>query len=313
MTMVKRTFLLCLFICSVFCSIAQKNSAAYPKNKKRLWITAGANAAFWTGSYIALNKVWYSEYPRSRFHFFNDNDEWNQMDKAGHAWTGYTLSLLSAKMWKWTGLNDKASALLGGATGFMYQGIIEMQDAYSAEWGFSWSDIGANALGSGLFVSQQLLWQEQRIQLKLGYIPYRYPDQNRSLLDRRNNLFGHSFAERILKDYNSQTYWASVRVAAFFPDSGIPKWLNVAVGYGSDGLYGARNNKWIDKNGNSSDFTSIERVKRFYLSPDIDLTKIPTGSKLLRSVFQVLNILKIPAPALELNSRGKLQGHAIRF
>src|SRR5690242_7933555 len=38
-----------------------------------------------------LYTQWYQSYPQSRFHFFNDVDEWNQMDKAGHLMTAYSI------------------------------------------------------------------------------------------------------------------------------------------------------------------------------------------------------------------------------
>ena len=292
-------------------SFAQKDSSLPQVNKSRVWITGIANTAFWAGSYIALDKAWYADFPRSSFHFFNDNEEWNQMDKAGHSWTAYTLSKASAKMWKWSGLTDNTSAVLGGASGLMYQSIIEVQDGFSSQWGFSWGDMGANTFGAGLFVAQQLAWKEQRVQLKLGYTPYDYPAE---LHNRRNSLFGASFAERILKDYNSQTYWASVNIASFLAgNSNFPKWLNIALGYGSDGMMGARSNSWKDAEGQLHDYTNIARTRRFYLSPDVDLIRIKTKSKFLRSAFFILNIIKIPAPAIELNSSGKLTGHAIKF
>jgi hypothetical protein len=307
---VKRTLILCLLTCAFTSGFAQKDTVAHSINKKRLWITAGANAAFWTGSYIALNKAWYADYPRSSFHFFNDNEEWNQMDKAGHAWTSYTISRASSKMWKWTGVDENVSAILGGASGMVYQSIIEMQDAYSSQWGFSWGDMGANAFGSGLFVTQQLVWKEQRIQIKISYTPYNYPE---GIGNRRNELFGNSLAERILKDYNSQTYWASANIASFFPGTSIPEWLNIAFGYGSEGMLGARSNIWTNKEGRSYDYSSVSRTRRFYLSPDVDFTRIKTSSRLLRSAFFILNIIKIPAPAIELNSKGKFIAHAIKF
>src|SRR6188472_3997050 len=57
--------------------------------RERIQIVARTNVALWAGSFFALNKAWYSGFPRSSFHFFNDNNEWNQMDKAGHMWTNY--------------------------------------------------------------------------------------------------------------------------------------------------------------------------------------------------------------------------------
>ncbi len=273
-------------------------------------MVSAANLTLWTASFIALNKSWYANYPRSSFHFFNDNAEWNQVDKAGHLWTNYLVTRLSTEMWKWTGLPEKKAVILGGVSGVAYQSIIEIQDGFSKEWGFSWGDMAFNVAGAAAFVTQELGWKDQRIQVKLSYWPYDYPT---NLVPRRNQLFGKSTHERILKDYNSQTYWASANLSSFFQGSSIPKWLNVAVGYGADGMYGGRKNTWTDKNGAYFDRADIPRFRRFYLSPDVDLTKIKTNSGVLKVVFYVLNMVKVPAPALELNSTGKLQFHFMKF
>jgi hypothetical protein len=150
-------------------------------------------------------------------------------------------------------------------------------------------------------VAQEIGWQEQRLQVKLGYWPVKHP---RELIGRRNELFGSSWAERVLKDYNSQTYWLSANIASFFPGSNLPEWLNIAVGYGAKGMYGGRNNIWTDNEGITHDYSRIKRVRLFYLSPDIDLTRIPVNSRLLKTVFFILNFVKVPAPAVELNSNG---------
>ncbi|MEO5998746.1 MAG: DUF2279 domain-containing protein [Chitinophagaceae bacterium] len=279
-------------------------------DKKRVFIITATNVSIWTISFIALNKSWYADYPKSSFHFFNDNAEWNQIDKAGHLWTNYHVTRLSSEMWKWTGLPEKKSVILGGISGIAYQSIIEIQDGFSQAWGFSWGDMAANVAGAAAFVSQELAWKEQRVQFKLSYWPYDYPGD---LHTRRNQLFGKSGHERILKDYNSQTYWASVNLAKFFPASSLPRWLNISIGYGSDGMYGGTQNTWTDKTGNSFDRTDIRRMRRFYLSPDVDLTEIKTKSGLLKTVFYVLNMVKFPAPALEVNSVGKVRFHYVKF
>ncbi len=285
------------------------NGKGYVDNK-RILVVSAANVSLWTISFIALNKSWYANYPRSSFHFFNDNAEWNQMDKTGHLWTDYHIARLSSEMWKWTGLNDKKSVILGGVSSVAYQSIIEIQDGFSSEWGFSWGDMAANVAGAATFVAQELGWEEQRIQIKLSYWPYKYPAD---LVGRRDQLFGKSWNERILKDYNSQTYWASANIKSFFPASSIPGWLGVCVGYGSDGMVGGRTNIWTDKSGIVFNRTDIQRVRRFYLSVDADLTKIKTNSGLLKTVFYVLNMIKVPAPALEVNSTGGMRLHYLKF
>ncbi|GAC1449456.1 MAG: hypothetical protein NVSMB7_11500 [Chitinophagaceae bacterium] len=126
-------------------------------------------------------------------------------------------------------------------------------------------------------------------------------------------MFGKSLAERTLKDYNSQTYWISANLKSFFPQSKCPAWLNVSLDYSADGMLGGVENIWTDKQGNHFDRTDIPRVRRFFIAPDIDLTKIKTKSKLLKTLFFTLNILKIPAPAIELNSKGKFVGHLFYY
>jgi hypothetical protein len=278
-------------------------------DRKKLAIVTGANVVFWAGSYVALNKAWYKDYEKSDFHFFDDYPEWNQADKAGHIWTTYHVSRASAETWKWTGVDQRLSAALGGVSGIIYQSIIEIQDGNSSKWGFSWSDIGANVVGSGAFVLQELVWQQQRIQIKLSYWPCDYAPE---LYQRRNELFGAGEMERLLKDYNSQTYWVSANIASFFPETRLPDWMNVSVGYGVEGLLGGRSNVW-SSGGEVFDYSHIKRERKYYLSPDIDLTRIKTKSKALRTVFFLLSAIKVPAPALELSSSGTFKIRALKF
>lgn len=303
MPVVKRMLILFCLLYPLLPSFAQTDSLPSVR-KKRVAFVAAANGIFYTGSFVALNRAWYADYPKTTFHFFNDNAEWNQMDKAGHVWSTLHIARYSTEMWRWSGLDHQLSVILGGISGMAYQTIIEMQDAYSSAWGFSWGDVGANTIGAGAFVLQELTWKEQRLQVKLGYWPSTYPPD---LIQRRNQLFGKSTAERLLKDYNSQTYWVSANVASFFPSSRVPKWLNLAAGYSAGGMYGGRTNKWTDKEGTHHDYTFINRARKYYVAPDIDLTKIPVKAKWLKSVFFVLNAVKIPTPALELTN-GSIKG-----
>lgn len=279
-------------------------------NKKRLWLVGGTQAALWVGSFVALNQLWYADYPRGSFHFFNDIREWNQMDKLGHVFTTFQVSNISSKMWKWAGLSHRKSVIYGAISGIAYESVIEIQDGFSSEWGFSLADMGSNILGAALFVAQELTWEEKRIRLKLSFANHDFPKE---VENRYDDLFGKSFLERYLKDYNSQTYWISVNPRSFAPGSKFPAWLNIATGYSSDLMLGGRENTWTDKQGVFFDRRDISRTRRIYLSPDIDFTKIPTRSKFLKNVFLLMGGIKMPAPTLELNSKGKLRGHLLYF
>ncbi len=280
-------------------------------DKHRTLLVAGSWATIYTASVIGLSTVWYTDYEKTSFHFFNDNGEWLQMDKAGHIYSAYFQSVLTTNALQWTGTSKNKSAIYGAATGFAFQSTLEIFDGFSAEWGASTGDILANAIGSGISLSQFLLWNEQRIQIKFSAHNVSYTDDLKS---RTEDLYGTSFAENILKDYNGQTYWLSVNPASFIKkeNSKFPKWLNIAAGYGANGMLGGFNNVW-EQNGETVDRSDVPRVRQFYLSPDIDFTKIKTKSATLKTVFTLLNFIKFPAPALEINSKGVLKFHALYF
>ena len=270
----------------------------------------GTVAVTYASSLIALNHTWYKNYPKSSFHTFDDSGEWLQMDKVGHGWSVYNLSRASTSAWKWAGLSQKQSVLIGSLTGFSYLTVIEILDAHSEKWGWSWADMAANIGGSSLFALQELGWKEQRIQFKFSAHRKKYES---GLNTRADELFGESLPERILKDYNGQTLWFSFNLKSFLKKSNLPSWLNLSIGYGANGMFGGYENIAYDKNGNISfNRQDIKRYRQWYLAPDIDLTKINTKSKLLRTVLAGLNAIKIPAPSLEL-SNGKLKGHWLSF
>jgi hypothetical protein len=166
-----------------------------------------------------------------------------------------------------------------------------------------------NIAGAALYTGQQLGWRDQKFMIKFSYMHYDYLPEDQP---RAEELFGTGM-ERVLKDYNAQTYWLSFSPRSFFPNSRWPAWLNLAIGHNGRLMLGGRENTWTDENGDTVDRTDAERYRRMFLSLDLDLTRIPTRNKFLKSVFSVVNVLKIPAPALEFDARGNWKGHWIYY
>ncbi len=266
-------------------------------------VVYAATGGVLASTFILLDKAWYDQFERAPFHFFDDSREWLGMDKAGHVFSSYTIGRYSHDVFRWTGLNERSAVWLGAASGFIYTASIEILDGTSAEWGFSAWDMAANTVGSGLFVAQQLAWGEQR------FIP-KFSAQRTDFAALRPELLGEGLAEELFKDYNGQTYWLSY--SPFARDGARRNGLNsglfcVSVGYGAENMIGALDND------QDTELFVPERFSSVYLSVDLDLKKIKTRSKFLKTMFNVLNAIKVPAPALEFTSQGKVHGHWIYF
>lgn len=243
-----------------------------------------------------LNEAWYKQYPKSSFHFYDDNSEWLQMDKAGHIWTSYQESIGGISLLNWCGVRKSRSETYGSFLGLLLQTPFEILDGMSEHWGFSLGDMYANLAGSLFAFTQAKLWHEQRISIKFSSHKVNYQNDTLNLADY---VYGTNFYNRTLKDYNGQTYWLSINPRSFIKHAKfLPRWLNVAFGYGITIF----------------NFYDIDnKYREFYFSLDVDFTKIPTKSKLLRTVFLFLNTLKVPCPTLEYNTKGNWKFHPFYF
>ena len=261
-------------------------------------LVAGSTTAY-SATLVGLHQLWYKEQARTGFHFFNDNAQWKQVDKAGHLYTTYHISRVGTQALRWAGLPAGKAAVLGGITGLVFQTPIEVLDGFSAAYGASWGDVAANTAGAVLYVGQQLLWREQRMHPRFSFRPT-------SLAALRPNMLGKNLPEQSLKDYNGQTYWLSLDVKPWLgTGSRFPSWLDVSLGYGAHNMVYA-----TDAVNRGQGFHSY---RQYYLSFDVNFTRIPTRSRLLRSLFFVLNTVHVPAPALEFNRERGFVFHPLYF
>ncbi len=293
-------------------------------HKGRFWGSTATLSAAYTATVIGLNEIWYKQYPRGGFRFNNDWGEWENVDKVGHMFTTYMYSRWIADLYHWTGVPREQADWIGVGTGMLFQTTLELLDGFSKQWGFSWSDMAFNTIGAGTYIGQQKLWGEQRIVFKFSSSPINHPSttilstdgESVTTVDQRAaDLFGNGFFEMLLKDYNAQTIWTSVNIHSFLrEESRFPRWLNVAFGFGAYNMYGASDNTWEDDGAlfvlDDNDFP---RYQQYYLSLDVDFTRIRTRSPLLKTLFGLLNVIKVPAPAIEFNRVDGVRFHAIRF
>lgn len=290
----KTSLLLFILGLSIAYQASGQQTDSLQVNKKRLTRFTIISGAAYTTTLVGLNELWYKDSERQSFRFFNDNAEWKQVDKIGHFYAGFYLSYGTSKALRWSNVQQRKADLIGAATGFLILAPIEIFDGFSDAYGASSGDLIANAAGSAFFLGQSLLWDEPRIYPKFSFHRTDYAAL-------RPNTLGDSFASEFLKDYNGQTYWLSFDMDKFMK---FPKWLNLAVGYGANEMVFARDSQNAE--------AGYSAYRQYYFALDLDLTGIRTRSKVLKTFFSLVSLLKLPAPTLEL-SKNRAKFHVLYF
>jgi hypothetical protein len=291
MTMKLNKFIVIVIISIPSFAFAQPLRDSVVVNKKRLsTFVIGAGVAY-GATLVGLNELWYKDSQRQSFQFFNDNAEWKQVDKIGHVYSSFYFSYGLSRALRWCDVKPRKADLTAALTGFLVMVPIEIMDGYSDAYGASGGDLVANAAGSLLFAGQSLLWNEIRLYPKFSF-------HRTSFAPLRPNVLGDGFASELFKDYNGQTYWLSIDVDKFIH---FPKWLNLAVGYGAEGMIYARDAQNAE--------AGYHSYRQYYLSIDFDLTAIKTRSKTVKTLIFFANMIKIPAPTVEFSTQGtRLRG-----
>ena len=264
----------------------------------------GAEGAIFAITIYALDRIWYRQYPKSKFHIFNDNGEWLQMDKLGHMIPSYYLSRLGSQTMQWAGVPRKESVIYGAGLSLLFMTTLEVKDGYSVGWGFSYGDMIANVSGNLLYSAQELGWKQQRITPQFSYHFSIYSQY-------RPNILGKTFFERLLKDYNGQTYWLSTNPTLFNPKLNFPSWFNITLGYNAYGMTGGTVNADTDSYGKP--LPVFKRTRRYLLSAYPVVERIFPNTYFLGSILDPLVIFTTPAPALEFTRPNGLRFRALYY
>jgi uncharacterized protein YfiM (DUF2279 family) len=264
--------------------LAQSSTDSTHINRRRLnTFIIGGGAAY--GITLAgLNELWYKGNGHEAFHFFNDNREWKQVDKIGHFYSSFYLSYATARTLRWASVPARKADFAAALTGFLLLVPVEIFDGFSPAYGASAGDLIADAAGPAFYLGQTLVWNEIRIAPKFSFHRTSYAPQRPSIL-------GSDLTSETLKDYNGQTYWLSIDMDKFIR---FPKWLNLAVGYGANGMVSADDNQNRD--------LGYVPVRQYYLALDFDLTAIRTRSKVVKTLIFLANMVRLPAPAIEFSA-----------
>lgn len=286
---------LLVFFLFISFSVSAQTDTLPPVNKKKLRTLVIGSSLGYSATLVGLNQLWYKDSERQSFRLFNDNAEWNQVDKIGHFFSSFYFSYGASKALQGCNVPVKKSDLIGAITGFAVLVPVEVFDGFSDAYGASGGDLVADAAGSLFYLGQKRLWNEVRIYPKFSFHRTDYATE-------RPNVLGDGLASEIFKDYNGQTYWLSIDMDKFMS---FPKWLNLGVGYGSQGMVYARDFQNTQAGYNKA-------YRQYYFTLDFDLTVIKSRSKVVNTLIFIANMIKLPSPTLEFSSKGT-RFHALYF
>lgn len=256
----------------------------------RLWLVGGT---FVAGN-AAIMAYYFSTFykdngaAKAPMHSFNDwyNADLN-VDKLGHIWGAQTYTHTLYYIFRWCNLRQPAAMIWSSSLSFVLQLEMELVDGLYAQWGFSWWDLAANAVGAVWPNVQRLYPSLSAVNLKMSYHPS--PNVQQGWVE-------HSY----LRDYDGFTYWLSVAPHDLLPASwrGLwPSWLALAVGYGG-------NKTMLGENVYNSKDGVGQGEQEWYIALDYDLRQLPGDTEFLRFVRESLNLFHLPAPAVRITPSG---------
>ncbi|MCC9166502.1 DUF2279 domain-containing protein [Pontibacter harenae] len=272
-------------------------------NRRKLIPIIAAEAGFYVAGMSYLQFIWYKDHERVPFHFYDDTKGYLQVDKSGHAFGSYVESYLGYKLLRNAGVPKGKALLYGGTLGLVLQTPIEVFDGLYEGWGFSAPDMVANAAGSAIVIGQELLFNDQPVKFKFSFSPSPYYNQ-------ANGYLGDTHLESLFLDYNAHTYWVSMNAYKLLLRNQLPDWVNITVGYSANGMFGEFENRRYYR---GVYLPEREHYRQYLLSLDIDWTKIKTDSKFLNTLLKSMFFIKLPFPALEVTSKGRVKGHWLYY
>lgn len=271
-------------------------------NSKTVVVIAGSSIVYACG-WLYANDNWYPGSQKVPFFFTNDFHGYLQVDKFQHSFGSYYESYALFHLLRNAGFKRNKALIWCAPMGLLVQSPKEFIDGRHEGGGFSWSDISANFTGSAFFVAQELIFGEQVLKFKFSFSKSAYEDES-------YGYFGSNIFQNYFKDYNGHSYWLTLSANRLILKDKLPSWVGVSAGYSANGMFGQYRN--VEKY-HGYYLPETKRYRQFLLSLDIDWPRIKTRSRFLKTVLNAMVFIKLPFPALELNSMGRLRGYWLYF
>ncbi|OYD80148.1 hypothetical protein CHT98_32775 (plasmid) [Azospirillum brasilense] len=137
----------------------------WAREDKAFWLNVGVGAV--ALGWGAWSWDWGTSGPRFQDEgWFGRTTAEGGADKLGHAWSGYAISHLFANRYEHFGYSRTEAAGYGALSSLGVMGLIEVGDAFSDDYGFSYQDMLFNVAGAAL---GYVLWEYPEIKLKVDF------------------------------------------------------------------------------------------------------------------------------------------------
>jgi hypothetical protein len=242
----------------------------------RLAIVGGTVVAAVTAIHMYQHDAWWKG-ARSSFHVEEDLTYARNIDKLGHFCGANATTFLLSRGLQWAHVPETQSLIWGAVGSTLFESYIEIEDGFSAYWGFDRVDFAADLLGAWYPVAQHFVPPLRNFNMRVSYLPKTEGSQG-AIPGQTHTIFD---------DYEGQTFWLTLTMKNLLPDAVAHYWpdflclsLGVAV----------------------RDNNSVNRRLDWFIAPDLDMTKIiPPDTAFLKSLGEALNLLHFPMPAVRIS------------
>ena len=187
------------------------------KEDKALYLNLGAGAL--ALGWGAWSWDWGTGGPRLQDEgWFDRTTTEGGADKIGHAWTGYAISHLFARQYQDWGFTQGEAARYGALSSLGVMGLVEVGDAFSDQYGFSYQDMLFNIAGAA---AGYVLWDNpdlaRKIDFRVEYNPF---------------IGGGNYQADVFTDYKRLKYLIALKAEGFEAiENPVLKHLELHVGF----------------------------------------------------------------------------------
>ncbi|HTY09652.1 MAG TPA: DUF2279 domain-containing protein [Bacteroidota bacterium] len=227
-----------------------------------------------TAVYLArYEPLWKDHY--TSFFFREDFTYARNQDKLLHFYGSGLGSIIAAKGLSWSGYDEGDAALYGAATSIAFFTFMKIEDGHVNYLGFDRVDEAANILGAGYPAAQYYIPWLKNFTPKASYVA-----SGNSVVAQQQEL------PSFLEDHEGQKFWMGVTVHDLLPEGVREYWppiLGLAAGYTVRGL------------------NTPHAYHESIIALDLDLRKLPGDSPFLKNLWEILNYIHLPMPAVRVS------------